>query len=114
MEAEGILQRQPAGTGYELTELGREVKRHGSQKQYYDYIINRDNAIFENVKWAKETSRHTKNTMWIIAFYTLVTLGIFITGMITCNQKNLPQTNQTKHPNSTKEIKASKITDTVK
>ena len=116
------------GSLYRLTELGREVKRKGGHKKYIEFLNQKDNAIFENIKYAsqaaqaakesvqiaKNNTRFTRTTMWWIGAYTIITLILTITTIVMCNQNKRSMANHIKTTNSTKDTVANKITDMVK
>ena len=99
MEEEGYIKRLSAGTGYELTELGREVKRYGGHSKYLKYIEKRDSSIIEGVTHAKNTASYTK---WI-ALATIVTAMLLLFGEIKgCFQeKSLNKTTTNKQATKT-------------
>ena len=106
---------------YSLTDLGREIKQKGGHAKYWESIERKENAFFENVKWAKKAADATelsavynKRMVCLIAAYTILTFILVIQGVITCNQNKRPQATKINAANSKTEIKANKIRDTVK
>lgn len=113
---------------YELTDLGREVKRKGGHLKYRAFINEKDNAIFENIRYAseaaqaakesataaKESTGYNKSTMYLIAAYTTLTLILVVTTIVMCNQNRRVNNIHNNAAVSTKEAKANNPTDTVK
>jgi hypothetical protein len=113
---------------YEITDLGREVKFVGSHTKYVELKANKELAVFENIKWSKkaaeaaersataaeQTSGFTKNSMYLMIIYVLLTLIIMITGIVTCNYAKRPQTTQTNANSSHTDTKESRATDTIR
>ena len=111
-----------------LSGIGRDIKTKKGIEQYTKFIEDRDNAIFENIKWAKISAeaaqrsatanelpaRDTNITKILIAIYTAVTLISTVALICTCHDTHLSQVKKTIAQSSIMDTTASIITDTVK